>query len=453
MQQKSLTTTITECMFDIDVGAIPADLSEQAKRLLIDLLGVGIAGSVQEEVAPIFQTFKNWGGKPESLVWNYGVRLPAHAASVVNGAFAHALELDDTHRTTYLHVGASIVPTVFAIGEVAHSSGGEVLRALIAGYETMLRIALAVSPEHRFQGFHPTGTLGVFGTAMAASLLLKLDIQQTVHALGLAGTQSSGLFQFVHDGCSSKRYHPGHAAQSGITAAYLAKAGFTGSAEILEGEDGFFKVMSPQSHPDRVTDRLGSYWHILEMGIKPYSACRFCHAPIDAARALRAHPAWDISKLQRLELICSRQLFEQTGNNAPSTPMGAQLSTPNAMAIALIYGSNMPVDIEAHFNDPQVAELAKQIVLTVDNNIPRTARNVLLKAQLQGVDSELHFTVALPKGEPENPLSREETRNKFLGLSSPVLGKSKAEKLLQVIEHIEDIADIQEIMPVLTAEA
>jgi len=445
----SLTARLTAFWEQFDENRIPAALQRQAKMLLADLAGVGIGGSLQEEVAPIHHLFRDMGGSAEATVWNYGEKLPVHAAALINASFSHALEMDDTHRFTYFHVGAVVIPPILALAERDHVRGKRLIKALIAGYETALRIALSVIPEHRLHGFHPTATVGVFGSAAACSVMLGLDAGQTVHALGLAGTQSSGLFQFQFDGCSAKRFHAGRAAQSGLIAALLAQKGFSGSPEILEGRYGFGNVMSPRFEPETIFDQLGTKWHIMEMGIKPYSACRFCHAPIDAARALRAHKDWDTAALESLELVCSRQLFDQTGGKSPDSPMGAQLSTPNAIALALLVGSNSPQAVERHFRDPEIMEMTRQIKLVVDDNLPRTSRHVILKARFK-TGRELVSEVQLPTGEPENPMTPEAFRDKFNGLCAPVLAPERIDRLWEAISHIDKLEDAGALAPLMS---
>lgn len=448
----SLTATLAAFFGGLNENALPEPLVRQAKLLLTDLVGVALGGSRQQEVAPIHRVFRAWGGTPEATVWNHGDRLPAHAAALVNGSFAHTLEMDDTHRFTYFHVGAVVIPAVMALGEAGHADGRRLLKALIAGYETALRIALSVSPEHRFQGFHTTATVGVFGAAMASAILLGLSPQQTINAMGLAGTQASGLFQFQFDGCSAKRFHPGRAAESGVVAAMLARENYSGSPEILEGRYGFCRVMSPRFDPAPITEGLGRTWHILEMGIKPYSACRFCHAPIDAVRKLRAHPAWDPSRLEALELVCSRQLYDQTGGNAPTSPMAAQFSTPNAMALALLVGSNTPYDVERHFNDPAIMALAERIKLTVDESLPRTSRQVRLVAYLRGTGA-LSFEVSLPTGEPENPMPPEAFRAKFEGLCEGLFPAGQVGELLSALDRVDQLEDVSGLAPLLVVHS
>ena len=438
----SLTQRLADFFLSSDVAKIPPHVTQKARQLAADTIGVGLSGSAHPEGSPIYNVVLESGGTEESVVWGHHAKVPAHAAALVNGTFTHCIELDDTHRMTYLHAGAFVVPTALAVAERVGASGKSFLYSVVAGYETAIRIALSVSPEHRLKGYHTTATVGVFGSAMTAALLLKLDRQQMVNALGLAGTQSAGLFQFLYDGSMAKRFHPGRSAQSGILAALLAEKGFTGPKEILEGSYGFGRVMSDKFDPDTITHKLGEHWHITEMGIKPYSACRFCHGPIDGAFEIRQAPSFDLQSIESVEIRGSQQLYDQTGNQHPTTVMGAQLSTPFMVALTLVTGKVMPDDVEENVTNPQVHNLAKRVQLVVDTNLSVNSREVHVTA-VTGSGQIGPVSVELPTGEPEKPLSDSNLYEKFLGLSSPIIGKNDSKQLYTTLLKVDKIDDIQ----------
>lgn len=438
----SLTGVLADFFLSLKMEDLPAEVLDKACELIADTIGVGLNGSAHHEGAPILQVVLESGGTAEAVIWGHHTKVPSHAAAMVNGTFSHCIEMEDTHRSTYLHAGAFVVPTAAAVGEKAGASGKDFLFAVIAGYETAIRIALSVSPEHRLKGYHTTGTVGVFGAAMAASLLLKLNHSQIINAMGLAGSQSAGLFQFLYDGSMVKRFHPGRSAQSGIIAALLAAKGFTGPGEILEGPYGFGNVMSDKFDPQRIKDRLGFHWHILEMGIKPYSACRFCHAPIDGALEIRAEPDFDPSLVKSVEVHGSKQLFDQTGNQRPKTVMAAQLSTPYSVALALATGRTMPEDVEQGLKNPAITDLAKRIKVIVNSELPVTSRKVTVIVKMYS-GKERNVTIELPLGEPENPISKAFLKNKFFHLSAPIIGETGAEHLYKTILHIDALDNLE----------
>lgn len=433
----TISGNLADFFSSIRIEDLPQQVVKKAKELLLDTIGVGINGSAHQDARPVLDIVLESRGAEESVVWGHGAKVPAHAAAFVNGTFAHCIELDDTHRATYLHAGAFVVPTALAVAEKTGASGKDLLVAIIAGYEAAIRIALSVSPEHRLRGFHTTGTVGVFGAAMAASLLLKLNREQTINALGLAGTQSAGLFQFLYDGSMAKRFHPGRSAQSGILAAQLAEKGFTGPREILEGPYGFGRVMSNRFDPAIIINQLGTRWHVMEVGIKPYSACRFCHAPIDGALQIRETPDFDPSLVESVEVLGSQQLFDQTGNQEPRTTMAAQLSTPFCVALALVSGQvMMPEDIQKGLADRRVMEMARRVKVVVDPTLEVNSRQISMKVKMaSGEEKRAH--VALPLGEPERPLSHEYLQDKFMKLGAAVLKESGSKRLYEVVKDIE----------------
>ena len=437
-----LTGYLADFFLSSGLEKIPPHVIQKARTLTADTIGVGLNGSAHSEGSPIYNVMLESGGSKESVVWGHHAKIPAHAAAFVNGTFAHCIELDDTHRMTYLHAGAFVVPAALAVAEKLGTSGKEFLYAVIAGYETAIRIALSVSPEHRLKGYHTTATVGVFGSAMAASLLLNLDRQQIINALGLAGTQSAGLFQFLYDGSMAKRFHPGRSAQSGILAALLAEKGFTGPEEILEGPYGFGRVMSDKFDPGKITHKLGEHWHITEMGIKPYAACRFCHGPIDGALEIRQDPNFDLQSIESVEVLGSQQLFDQTGNQTPETVMGAQLSTPFMVALALATGKVMPIDVEKGVDDPLVKIFAKRVQVVVDSDLPINSREVQVKT-ISSSGRIGPVSVKLPTGEPEKPLSDEYLKEKFYGLSSPIIGKDTSKLLYKTLLKVDELEEIR----------
>ena len=225
----------------------------------------------------------------EAHVWGEATpSLRTADAALVNGTASHAFELDDYHNAK-LHPGAVVMPAAIAVAEKLDASGADLVTAIAAGYEVMIRSSLALNPSAaRLRGWHLTGVCGPFGAAAACASLLKLNTEQTAWALGLAGTQGAGLWAFNADGTMSKRLHAGKAAHSGVLAAELAQLGFTGPTQIYEFEDGgVLKAFSDASDPAPLTQDLGAVYHLDKTSIKPYSCCGSTHSYIDAALALR----------------------------------------------------------------------------------------------------------------------------------------------------------------------
>jgi len=224
------------------------------------------------------------------LQWGADHPIQASSRSFVAGALTHILETDDLHRASVTHPGCVTVPVAMALGAKRQVSGVELLHSVLHGYEAMCRVGNAVGPTH-YRVWHNTATCGPFGSAMVAASLLQLTDVQTQHALGNAGTQSSGLWEFLDTGAMSKHLHAGRAAESGLLAAELAALGFTGPPAILEGKKGFFAGACPDAIPARVLADPASEWQLVGTSIKPWPSCRHTHPAIDAALEVHARLA------------------------------------------------------------------------------------------------------------------------------------------------------------------
>ncbi len=267
---------------------LPADVVAAAKLHALDTLGCGLAARTLGEVEWVVAATAEGGNRGPASGIGMSVGLPAADAALVNGTLCHALDFDDTHPASVVHVSAAIVPTALAVAESLGRSGREMICALVAGNETSIRLGMAAGGRFHARGFHPTGICGVFGATAAAARLAGLGVDQTVHALGLAGSMAGGLLEFLADGSQTKPLHPGWAAHAGITAARLAAHGATGPASVLEGRRGLFAAYLHGEHADieGQLEDLGVRWETPNIAFKPYPACHYIHAPVDALAAL-----------------------------------------------------------------------------------------------------------------------------------------------------------------------
>src|SRR5688572_11044469 len=239
---------------------LPAHVIADTQRAVLDWLGAALAGSLEPPAVKARAITTSLGRADDATVFPTA-RSSAAGAAFANGVASHILELDDIHKTSTIHAGAPVIPAALAVAEREHATGEALLLAVALGYDAALRIGEAVNPSH-YRFWHPTGTVATFGAAAAAASILRLDATQMMDALGSAGTQAAGLWEFNADGAMSKHLHPGKAAMNGIIAADLARAGFTGASRILEGDRGFFRAMSEGFNATRITDGLGERWKI-----------------------------------------------------------------------------------------------------------------------------------------------------------------------------------------------
>ncbi len=354
---------------------VPVRTRDVARIALLDTLGAGLYGFNTPWAQKMRTWVKRGGSGTEARVWGEaGPTLRCADAALVNGVATHAFELDDYHNAK-LHCGAAVIPAALAVAERLDSNGSDLLTAIVAGYEVMIRSSLALNPSAaRLRGWHLTGVVGPFGAAAACAKLLKLNAEETAWALGLAGTQGAGTWAFNADGTMSKRLHPGKAAHSGVLAAELAQLGFSGPTQIYEFADGgVLKAFSDDSDPAPLTRDLGAVYHVDQNSIKPYCCCGSTHAYIDAALALRKKlgAPWETKK--KIRVGTCKVVDVQCGfDYAPSSALNAQMSLRYAVAVALIDGQVLPAQFtDAKMSDPAIAGLAAAIELVPDPQLDK----------------------------------------------------------------------------------
>ncbi len=269
------------------------------------------------------------------LAWGASQGEDAGRQALVTGGLTHILETDDLHCASVTHPGCVVVPAVFALADREASSGREILIAILQGFEAMCRVGMGVGPAH-YRIWHNTATCGPFGSAMAAASLLKLSDEQAMHALGNAGTQSSGLWEFLGTGAMSKHLHAGRAAEAGIVAADLALLGFTGPPQILEGSKGFFKATCSDAAPDLVTAEPDSSWQLSATSIKPWPCCRHTHPAIDAA--LELHGRLQGKEVRTVHIDTYQAALDVCDRPQPDSEYAAKFSLYHCVAAALDAG-------------------------------------------------------------------------------------------------------------------
>jgi 2-methylcitrate dehydratase PrpD len=281
------------------------------------------------------------------------------------GGLAHILEMDDLHRDSVTHPGSVVIPAAWAISDYHNLNGREFLKAVLAGYEAMCRIGNSVGRAH-YRIWHNTSTCGPFGSAFAAADLLKLNEDQTVWALGNAGTQSSGLWQFLATGAMSKHLHTARAAESGILSAQLAAEGFTGPEEILEGEKGFYAGLCPDPKPEKVLADLDAAWQLVNTSIKPWPCCRHTHPAIDAA--IELHRQLGNREIASVSVGAYQAALDVCDRPVPDDPYSAKFSLQHTVAIALSEGKVVQASFDADARQ-RMAEVRRKVTVSISEPI------------------------------------------------------------------------------------
>ena len=418
-------------------GALSGAVQERARLCLLDMLGATLAGA-STPTADLGATLAaRYGAVATAQLIGRAQRTSAPFAALVNGMTCHSLELDDGHRYAIgLHNAATTIPAALACAEEADADLGTLLAALALGYEVAGRVGTAVNPAHRRKSFHSTGTIGVFGAAAAAAYLRRLPAEQFARALGIAGSAAAGTFEFLSDGSTSKHFHGGHAALSGVLAADLAAGGLTGPLSIFEGEEGFCRAYAGEVDTRAITAELGDRFTLEHVYFKLHAACAHIFAPIDAVLALRA----DVGTEAAIEQVTVRTYHAGAilDEPRPRTKAAAKFSIPYCVAAAWQHGRvSEQVFGERYLGDAALQALADRVRVSEDPSLeadfPRTrAAHVEI---LLADGRRLERYVDVPRGMPERPVTPQELIDKFHGLAGPVVGPTSARALGTLVLH------------------
>ena len=420
---------------------------EMAKRCMLDWLGIAIRGS-RETPPQILRRVLGPSGRAEATVFADGLAKDSvYQAALWNGAASHSLDFDDLHNPSIIHPACVVIPGVFAIGEKEHASGRDMIAAVCAGYEASGRVGESVIPES-YYFWHTTGTAGTFGAAAAAANLLHLDTDRTVQCYGSAGTQAAGLCEFLKDGAMSKSLHAGKSAFAGVLSAYFVRIGLSAAWQILEGEKGFCRARVAKPHLEKLSDRL-SYDHLKidNNSFMPYACCKHSHAALYALQTLRAEKGLTPDQIDRVEVRVNEITNYLINNENPKTPYGCKFSLQYCCAAMLVKGVVGIEEFTAQaIADPVVNDLMRRVSVVLDKR-----EEAIHQADPSKLASTVRITltdgtvltrhVDYPKGDPDNPLSWEEAKDKFMHLAVPVLGQATSDNLYQLILHLEEADD------------
>jgi 2-methylcitrate dehydratase PrpD len=422
---------------------LPAETVQQAKKVLLDLIGVGLAG-YQSMAFPkmVVDYVLDLGGKPEATVIQSKKKVPAIHAALANASCAHALDMDDGHRFAASHPGVVIIPAAMAAAELVDASTKALITGIVVGYEIMIRVGRAIVPSSLNRGFHITGVSGPFGASGAAANIMGLGREETMAALGMAGLQASGLIQVNHEeeGSMVKPLNPARASMSGLLACILARKGARGPLQIFEGEDGYLKAFSEAGEKHVLTQNLGRVYEISNVYLKLYSACRHAHAPIDAAFKAFRKSSLRVGDIKKIIVETYPAAVRLAGIPHATTPSAGRFSIPFSVALALVkQGVGADKYCEENLQDQGIQGLAKKLEMVASERWEkvypkqRGATVTILNRAGKSWTAE----VELAKGEPENPARWEEIYEKFETNATKVISREDAKRLGKVITELE----------------
>jgi 2-methylcitrate dehydratase PrpD len=422
-------------------SGLPAEVRREAERATLNWLGCALGGCRDEAVERLWAALHDFAGPPQATLLGRATKTDVLTAALVNAVSSNVLDFDDTHLATVIHPTAVVASALLALAEHRRLSGAEFLHALALGIECACRIGNAVGPAHYENGWHISGTCGVFGAAVAAGKALGLDAQRMSWALGIAATEASGLRMMM--GSMAKCYNLGHAARSGLNAALLAARGFTSSERALEAPRGFLNVLATDSDGSAIMRGLGSEWEVLALAYKPSPCGVVIHPVIDACLELRARHAINAAAVTRIEVIVNPLAIKLCGNPAPRDGLEAKLSISHSAAVALLDGSaDVSQYLDARAADPAVIALRGKVVLNADAAIGKEQARV--RIVLAGGTAHETF-VEHARGSSARPLSDAELEMKFRGLTAEVLSPAQIDAALAVCASLETRADVGDL--------
>jgi len=427
---------------NLDYALLSDDVISQAKRCVLDLIGVAIAGS-RTEMAKVSTKFapRQFGPGNASTIGS-SLKLNEAGATWVNGTCASALDMDDGHRLAMGHPGAAVIPTALAVAETSGASGPDFLTSIVAGYEIAVRVSTAMLPDYR-AGRYSTGIWGGFGSVVAAGVLLGFDKRAFQDALGIVATfgPSPARGAFLHD--SMVKESIGWAGVTGCASVFLAEEGFTGPEDVLDKAERYDTA--------RLVQDLGQGYAILKTYFKPYASCRWSHSTIDGVLKLaREHELQpeDIEAIDVEGFQAATMLVDYT----PVNTVAAQYSIPFSTALALSYGKIGPAELtEAKLRDPQLLELAGKVKVSVapdlDQLFPQeAATRVMLHTARGNYTTTVHYA----KGDPGNPMSDAELEEKFRWLTVEIVGEKRSQQLIEVVAHLEHADSVKTLTQLLS---
>jgi 2-methylcitrate dehydratase PrpD len=452
-ESKPISQQIAELAAGLRYEDLPQEVRERAANLVLDLLGSMIGSKEVESSTIAAQVALELGGPEESTVIGYGRKVAAPHAAFANAVQGYAFDFADDHNESNAHPSVATIPASLAVGEQLRARGREVIEAIVLGNEVVCRLGSAFLGKTYYQGFHPSSTCGTFGAAVSAAKLLKLDVEQTVHAQGIAGSQVGGLMAWNTSGSYTKRLQAGHPAMVGIISARMAQKGFDGPPEIIEGQDGFLQAYSYQRQYDTslITEGLGKEWTFANSSTKVYPCCRYSAGHLDACLDIVAkhHPDW--RRIQHILIRSSDytiRLLAMPRKRDPQNVVDTQFSMPWQAAIAFIDGKiDVDTFTQKNVHRPDVRELMTKVDWEVDEEFERRYPEHYSCAVTVTMEDGTAYTSVIddPKGDYRNPVTQEQLENKFRVLARRELDDERVENVIALVKDLHEVEDIGDL--------
>jgi 2-methylcitrate dehydratase PrpD len=448
---------IARFLCELKLEDVPQGVVDKAKLVFLDTLGIALASSTMDFGRMVVNVAQQLGGPTSSRLIGSPLKVAAANAVLANGTLAHGLDYDDTLEEAIVHTGCCAGMTALAVGEDLRASGKAVLEAAIAGTEVMCKVGLVAPGKFHARGFHPTALCSTFGAAAAAGKLHGLEPAQWINSLGLCGSQSSGIIEYLADGTWTKRLHPGWSAHGGVIATMLAREGFRGPATVFEGQHGFYRSFGgANEYPFEKFSELGRTWEIPKLTFKSYPCGSISHPYMDCALTLKQKYAFVPEQVT--EIVCRTaegpvdRLWEPLADKQrPTSSYGAKFSLPYSIAVMLIRGrAGLEEFSDEAIRDPEVLSLAKKVRYELDPTIdyPRHFSGHVKMVLADG--GILEENQPHPRGGLESPLPPEEIERKFRANARLALSGQQLELIVESVKRLEQLSSITALSDLLS---
>ena len=415
-----------------------AAVEREAHRTILNWAGCAIGASRHATLEAALGAIRELEPAPQATILGRADRVDAASAALLNGISSHTFDFDDTHLRTIIHPAGPVASAALALAEHTGATGRTLIDALVLGVDVACRVGNAIYPEHYDRGWHITGSTGMLGAAAACARILALDATATTMSLGIAASQPIGVREQF--GSMTKPFHPGGAARAGLTAALMAKHGFTASPRALEAPRGLMQTFSTKCDWSEVTEALGKRFEIAFNSYKPFACGIVIHPSIDGCIELASAHRLAADAIERIDLKVHPLVLELTGKKTPRAGLEAKFSVYHACAAGIHFGRAG----EAEFSDvvvtrPDVIALRDRIAAVADTNIGEAQADVTIRCR---DGRELHTFVANAIGSLERPMSDADLERKFHGLVDPILGTGRAAELHAALRSVAAITDL-----------
>jgi len=450
MAQHQSTRALASFAAEFDAGTLPDEVRRKLGWLFLDHLRVCSIGARLP--------WSDWSRRYVGLVGRAGnshvlfeaeTVNPQHA-TFLNVTFGSSFDGDDTHVGAMLHPGVAAWSAALAVGEHTGASGPAVLAAVVAAYETIIRIGLSVQPGHFKRGFQSTGTCDGFGTAAAAGRLLfrgKDSAQKIADALGIAGGHAGGLAQFYYSGGSAKRIHAAHAAEGGVAAALLAEQGYSGPNDIIEGQGGFARAYADGFNPALIEEGLGRRFHLMDVLVKSHAAAARVAAGIDGMLALREQHGFGSGDISSMALGIPKIIQGRLTNPHPVDLQAAQMCLPFSVALAakvtLAPGGLTTLgipDFEAGLKDKSLHDIEERTTIALDDEVEAASNELSTAARVSVVlrdGRKFSMLMPAPKGSPSQPFTAAEYEARFTQELAPRVGDKTCAEIVAMSRDLD----------------